>query len=54
MLTPASIKESILNYKHLFPGVPIRTLHDVDVGDSTPIKHKQHHYRLNPVKVKMK
>ena len=40
-------------YSSLFPDVPSRTnkiFHDVDVGDSSPIK--QHPYRLNPLKLK--
>ena len=45
------LKELIYEYKHLFPDVPTRTnkfFHDVDVGDTKPIK--QHPYRSNPVK----
>ena len=45
------LKELIYEYKHLFPDVPTRTnkfFHDVDVGDTKPIK--QHLYRSNPVK----
>ncbi|XP_070548324.1 uncharacterized protein [Ptychodera flava] len=45
------LKDLIFKYKELFPDVPRRTnvvQHDVDVGDTRPIK--QHPYRLNPVK----
>ena len=45
------MKQLIYEYKHLFPDIPTRThkiYHDVDVGDTTPIK--QHPYRTNPVK----
>ena len=41
----------IKEYSCLFPDVPSKTdvaFHDVDVGDSQPIK--QHPYRVNPVK----
>ena len=41
----------IVDYKHLFPDVPSKTdkmFHDVDIGDSMPIK--QHPYRKSPVK----
>ncbi|MCU7801257.1 MAG: reverse transcriptase, partial [gamma proteobacterium symbiont of Lucinoma myriamae] len=41
----------LYEYEHLFPDVPSRTdkiFHDVDVGDSTPVK--QHPYRMNPFK----
>ena len=49
----SELSELIHEYKHLFPDVPGRTnvvMHDVDVGDSAPIK--QHPYRANPVKMK--
>ena len=45
------IKNLLDGYKQLFSDVPTCTdqlCHDVDVGDSRPIK--QHPYRLNPVK----
>lgn len=41
----------IQEFSDLFPDVPQKTnlvYHDVDVGDSSPIK--QHPYRMNPVK----
>lgn len=44
------LKDSIQEFKHLFPDVPNQTkviYHDVD-GDSEPIK--KHPYRLNPIK----
>ena len=43
--------EIIERYKSLFPDAPRKTnvvVHDVDVGDATPIK--QHSYRVNPKK----
>ena len=50
----SELKKLILDYKHLFPDVPSRTdkiFHDVDIGDTNPIK--QHPYRLNPEKQKI-
>ena len=47
------LKLLLSNYAHLFPDNPTRTsmvYHDVDVGESKPIK--QYPYRLNPVKMK--
>jgi len=47
------LKQLLSEYKHLFPDIPTRTnkiFHDVDIGDSLPVK--QHPYRLNPVKQK--
>ena len=47
------LKDLIHEFEHLFPDVPTRTntiYHDVDVGDSKPVK--QHPYRLNPTKEK--
>ena len=44
----------IHEHEHLFTDVPGRTsvvLHDVDVGDSPPVK--QHPYRANPTKMKL-
>ena len=44
----------IHEHEHLFTDVPRRTsvvLHDVDVGDSPPVK--QHPYRANPTKLKL-
>lgn len=52
-LQQQQLQDLIYEYKHLYPDVPTRTdaiYHDVDVGDSRPIK--QHPYRLNPVKAK--
>ena len=46
-----SMKALLLKYTDVFPDVPRRTSimkHDVDVGDSLPIK--QHSYRMNPEK----
>ena len=48
------IKELIYEFQDIFSDVPTRTTeayHDVDVGDSHPIK--QHPYRLNPVKAEL-
>ena len=45
------LKQLIYEYQHLFPDVPSTTdkiFHDVDIGDSKPIK--QHPYRMNPEK----
>ena len=45
------LKLLLHRYEHLFPDIPSRTdkvYHDVDVGDSQPVK--QHPYRLNPIK----
>ena len=45
------LTDLIREYSHLFPDVPSKTdvfYHDVDVGDSKPIK--QHPYRANPIK----
>ena len=53
-LAPAlqeDVVKLITKYKSLFPDVPGRTTavhHDIDVGNSSPIK--QHPYRVNPVK----
>ena len=47
------LKDLIQQYESIFPDVPNRTnaaVHDVDVGDSKPIK--QHPYRVSPVKMK--
>ena len=44
------LAQLIVDYKH-FPDVPSKTdkiFHDVDIGDSMPIK--QHPYRMSPVK----
>ena len=48
------IKELIYEFQDIFSDTPTRTTeayHDVDVGDSPPIK--QHPYRLNPVKAEL-
>ena len=45
------LAEVITQYREVFPDVPSKTNlieHDVDVGDSAPIK--QHPYRVNPMK----
>ena len=45
------LAEVITQYREVFPGVPSKTNlieHDVDVGDSAPIK--QHPYRVSPMK----
>ena len=45
------LAEVITQYRELFPHVPSRTNfieHDVEVGDSAPIK--QHPYRVSPMK----
>ena len=45
------LEKLLLEFEHLFPGVPTRTdqiYHDVDVGNADPVK--QHPYRLNPKK----
>ena len=45
------LAEVITQYREVFPNVPNKTNlieHDVDVGDSTPIK--QHQYRVSPMK----
>ena len=47
----AQVMDLIHEYEHLFSDVPGRTsvvMHDVDVGDSPPVK--QHPYRANPLK----
>ena len=44
------LKDLIHHYESIFPDVPNRTIHDIDVGDSKPIK--QHPYRVGPVKMK--
>ena len=47
------LKDLIQQYESIFPGLPYRTnaaVHDIDVGDSKPIK--QHPYRVGPVKMK--
>jgi len=48
------LRELLKEFAVLFPDVPGRSIvvvHDVDVGDSPPIK--QHPYRVNPVKLKL-
>ena len=48
----AVIKQLVEEFSDLFPDVPGRTTatcHDVDVGDTRPIK--QHPYRVNPAKL---
>ena len=45
------LAEVITQYREIFPDVPSKTNlieHDVDVGDSAPIK--QHPYRVSPMK----
>ena len=45
------LAEVIIQYREVFPDVPSKTNlieHDVDVGDSSPIK--QHPYRVSPMK----
>ena len=45
------LAEAITQYREVFPDVPSKTNfieHDVDVGDSAPIK--QHPYRVSPMK----
>ena len=45
------LAEVITQYREVFPDVPSKTNlieHDVDVGDSAPIK--QHPYRVSPMK----
>ena len=45
------LKQMLLEYKAVFPDVPVRTTaatHDVDVGDTQPIK--QHAFRVSPDK----
>ena len=47
------LKDLIQQYESIFPDVPNRTnaaVHDIDVGDSKPIK--QHPYRVGPAKMK--
>ena len=47
------LKDLIQQYESIFPDVPNKTnaaVHDIDVGDSKPIK--QHPYRVGPVKMK--
>ena len=47
------LKYLIQQYESIFPDVPNRTnaaVHDIDLGDSKPIK--QHPYRVGPVKMK--
>jgi len=42
----------LLSFKKVFGNMPSRTTccyHDVDVGDSPPVK--QHLYRMNPIKL---
>ena len=43
------LKMLMLEYEHLFPDIPTKTYHDVDVKGSKPVK--QHPYRMNPVKL---
>ncbi|XP_071483344.1 uncharacterized protein [Diadema antillarum] len=48
----AQVMDVVHEYEHLFSDVPGRTsvvVHDVDVGDSSPVK--QHPYRVNPLKM---
>ena len=48
------LAEVITQYREVFPDVPSKTNlieHDVDVGDSAPIK--QHPYRVSPIKKKL-
>ena len=48
------LKELLWEFTVLFPDVPGKTtiaVHDVDVGNTPPIK--QHPYRVNPVKLKL-
>ena len=48
------LAEVITQYREVFPDVPSKTNlieHDVDVGDSAPIK--QHPYRVSPMKKKL-
>ena len=45
--------ELFFKYKSVFPDVPSRTnilMHDVDVGNASPVK--QHPYRVNQIKLK--
>ena len=47
------LRDLIQQYESIFPDVPNRTnaaVHDIDVGDSKPIK--QHPYQVGPVKIK--
>ena len=53
-LQQTQMKDLILQYPDIFPDVPRRTsvtMHDVDVGDSRPIK--QHPYRMSPEKCRL-
>ena len=48
------LKELLCEFAVLFPGVPGKTsiaIHDVDVGNTPPIK--QHPNRVNPMKLKL-
>jgi len=48
------LRELLREFAALFPDIPGKTtvaVHDVEVGDSPPIK--QHPYRVNPVKLKL-
>ena len=48
------LKELLGEFAVLFPDIPGKTtvaVHDIDVGDTPPIK--QHPYRVNPVKLKI-
>ena len=48
------LRELLREFAVLFPDIPGKTtvaVHDVEVGDSPPIK--QHPYRVNPVKLKL-
>ena len=48
------IMQLVFQFVNLFPDTPSRTdqvVHDVDVGETTPIK--QHPYRVNPLKLKI-
>ncbi len=48
----SELKELIHEWENIFPDVPSETniaCHDIDVGDSEPIK--QHPYRVNPIKL---
>ena len=51
LLQRKELAEVITQYREVFPDVPSKTNlieHDVDVGDSAPIK--QHPYRVSPMK----
>ena len=48
------IMQLVFQFVNLFPDTPSQTdqvVHDVDVGEATPIK--QHPYRVNPLKLKI-